>query len=432
MAVKLLDRIRSIARRRGKRGPRNSEVARQLNVWNSFGGEYYNPDDIGLATYKEMYRSDATIRASINLIKLAVLSRNWHITPSDSEQSQFLSYVFSHMNGRLSGALGEIFTAIPYGFSVSEIVYEYIEMGRWDGLVGVKRLKGLDPEGITFKVDKFGNLVEIKQDSGLEKGISIPKDRVIIYSNEPEFGNIYGTSRLRAIYTNWFVKQQILKYWNIYLERFAIPILVGKVQAAEDLDEMVSILDNIQAKTSIATVEGWNIGKLEAGIGQSSVNANFENNIDYQNTEIVKNLMVPSLLMSAKKYGSYASSRTHFDLFRIMINNLETDLDSIIEQHLIKPLVDLNFGVTETYPQFRFDPLTREDLAILSEALLKLQKAGIIHEDEAFIRDLLGLPPMDKEILKAKQDREAEIAKRVKEEVVKRAKSARKLGGKEA
>jgi len=225
---------------------------------------------------------------------------------------------------------------------------------------------------------------------------------------------------------NWFVKQQILKYWNIYLERFAIPILTGTVQASEDLDEMVNILDNIQAKTSIAMVEGWNIGKLEAGIGQSSVNANFENNIDYQNTEIVKALMVPSLLMSQKKYGSYASSKTHFDLFRIMINNLETDLDGIVEQHLIKPLVDLNFGVVEKYPQFRFDPLTRDDLSILAEALLKLQRAGIIHEDEAFLRDLLGLPQINPAILKAKRNMEDEIGRRVKDAIVRKAKNSAK------
>jgi len=345
-----------------------------------------------------MFRTDATIRSAINLIRLAVLSRPWHITPSDTDEAKFIYHVFNHMDGRLSGALHGIFTALPYGFSCSEKVLQYVEEGEWSGKIGIKRLKSLDPETITFEVDKYGNLTGIKQSIGTMKDINIPLDRAIVYTNEKEFGNIYGTSKLRAIYTNWFVKIQILKYWNIYLERFAIPILVGTVQTSEDLDEMAEILDNVQAKTSIAKVEGWEVGKLEAGIGQSSANANFENNIDYQNTEMVKALMVPNLLMSQKKYGSYATAKTQFDMFRLMMNNLETDLDGIIEQYLIKPLIDLNFdGPHESYPQFRFDPLTRDDLAVLSTALSKLQKSGIIHEDEAFIRDMLGLPPKKKE-----------------------------------
>ena len=72
-----------------------------------------------------------------------------------------------------------------------EVVYKLIDEGKYKGKIGIKKLKDLDPETITFNVSKYGDIEKIIQSKGDEsdKGIIIPLDRAIVYTLDKEFGN---------------------------------------------------------------------------------------------------------------------------------------------------------------------------------------------------------------------------------------------------
>lgn len=382
------------------------EVGRQLVLWDGLGEASYNPSDIAIATYKKMTQ-DAEVKAGLSLIRFAALSRDYDIIwpnkekdskEADDDVIDFLKFNFENVEGRMEGALANVLTAIPYGFSVTERVFKIADDGKWQNKIVLKRLKGLDPETIEFKVDKYGNLIGVMQSTNEpENKVELNIENLIIYVNDPEFGNWYGNSRLRSVYKNWFIKDVLTKFWNIALERFGVPILVGTVPTPGDFQKMQTILDNLKFKSSITKNPGWEIAALETGIGRSS-GGDFASAITYHNEQILKGLLIPVVLLSNPKAGSFALAKTQFDLFTIMLKQLERDIEKIIEDQLIKPLVRLNYDASATeFPQFRFKPMTKEDLLELSKAFALIVKNGIALPEESSLREMLGLPPLTTE-----------------------------------
>jgi phage gp29-like protein len=375
----------------------SKEVGRHISImWDNLAKGVYNPDDIGIDTYKYMFRTDSQIKAAYSLITLAVLSRKWKVSALDKKEEvvNFIKYNFEHVDGRISGALSQILSAIIYGFSVTEIVWKLIDDKEYRGKIGLKKLKTLDPETIEFKVDELGNLEGVVQNFGDNETVELPLQKTIIYSENKEFGNYYGNSRLRSIYKNWFIKETLTKFWNIALERWGQPIIVGTVPSTDDLDKMINILNNLQNKSAIAKTEGWELGALETGIGRSS-GGDYNVAIDYHNREITKGMLVPGLMIESTKGGSYALGQTQFDVFMLMIHNIENDLCGMIENYLIRPLVEYNFGEQESYPEFRFEPITKQDLFNMARTFAILVKNGVISPDEQWMRDMMSLPRQD-------------------------------------
>jgi len=376
---------------------KTSEVGLQLVNWDELGGNSYNPDEIGLDTYKRMMK-DSEIRSAFNLIKFSTLSRDWKIINAGKkgkgeEVVKFLRYAFEHMDGRIDGGLSNILFAVPYGFSVTEIVYKMFKEGEFKGKIGIKKMKGLDPETITFITDKFGNLKKVLQDTDQygKDPIKLPIERLLIYTNEKEFGNYYGTPRLRSIYKSWFIKDVVTKFWNISLERFGMPMLIGKVPSSKDLTDMADVLSNAQAKSSISVVDGWEVNALETGIGRSA-GGDYSSCIDYHNAQILKGMLVPGALMGSEAGGSFAKSRVSFDVFQLMLKSLEVDLCGMVEQYLIKPLIQYNFGEMDEYPQFVFEPLTKAEFLELSKVFALLVRNGVVGADETWMRDMMRVP----------------------------------------
>ena len=363
-----------------------------------------NPDDISIGTYKEMMK-DAEVKTAYNVIVNCIESRRWRITfPEKTAKGNnkdilgFLRHAFTSLddNTQFEKSVSKLLTAIVYGFSTVEIVYKLLKEGKYKGKIGLKRLKDLDPEKIVFDCNKYGDIEKILQsrDEGL-KPIKLPLDRTIIYSIDKEFGNHYGTSRLRSVYMNWFVKKTVIKFWNIALERFGMPLLIGTVPSKQELDRMLSILNNVQTKSSLAKTQGWEIEALETGIGRSA-GGDYKDAISYHNNQIVRAMLVPPLLISSGAGGgSYALSNTQFGIFQNMLKSLEVDLSAIIEEKIIKPLVIFNFGPQDVYPQFVYEPMTKEDLLNLSKVFALLVKNGIVGYDEEWMRDMMGVPHRD-------------------------------------
>ena len=395
---------------RFKEKPNMTEYGRQglgkAQDWDKFFGlGNSNPDDLGIDTYKEMLK-DAEVKTGYNFIINSIAARNWRITYPEKNSSgkdntevlEFLRYAFTNLdeNAQFEKRVSKLLSAIAYGFSVVEIVYKMIEEGKFSGKVGIKKLKDLDPKSIVFDCNNYGDITKIMQIRGEgNKPITLPLDRMVVYSIDEEFGNHYGTSRLRSIYKNWFVKKTIIKFWNISLERFGMPILIGSVPGKQDIDKMLDLLDNVQTRSSIAKTQGWEVSALETGIGRSA-GGDYKDAIHYHNTQILRGLLVPPILIAGSGGGgSYALSNTQFGIFQTMLKSLETDLSNIIEEKIIKPLVIYNYGTQEVYPQFVWEPMTKEDLLNLSKVFALLVKNGVVGADEQWMRDMMGVPHRD-------------------------------------
>ena len=232
------------------------------SLYPSFKFREYNPDSLirkkgGLNVYDDM-RQDEQVKACLTLKKQAVLSPGWNILPAtanevDKAPANFIKYCFSCIPGTINNAIRNILTAMDYGYSITEKNWQIIDKGEYKGNIGLSSLKTRHPHSFQFELDEFGNL----KDNGLiqitvNKEVRLPANKFIIYSYQKEFGNIYGLSDLRPAYRNWWSKDNIIKFWNIYIERYGQPITVGEYtsNSPDSISSLKTILKNIQNKNS--------------------------------------------------------------------------------------------------------------------------------------------------------------------------------------
>ncbi|PEZ47038.1 hypothetical protein CN367_11770 [Priestia megaterium] len=362
----------------------------------------FNTDDFSMDVYEKMMK-DGQVKAGIDMIKLAVSARGFSVTgdtPETKKYAEFINENFELIRGNMEDVLGEMLTALEYGFSCTEKVFE-----QRDGKIVLKKMKVLNPWSVQVKVDRFGDLLHVEQRIG-SKVIKIPAEQILWYAHDKKFGQPYGQSALRTVYKHWFIKDKMYRFANIAYERYGTPLLVGNVADAKDVGKMKQLLSKINGLTGLAISGGDSVTAIQGS------NADFVGYIEHHDRKIMEALLVPPMLISTGRgqNGSYALSSNQFDIFIIRLEALQRDLKALIEEQIIRPLVDLNFPNVKAYPSFNFKPFTDEDAGKLATVFKTLIDAQVIAPSEEWIREELGFPAMTEEAKKEITEK-AQLAK---------------------
>jgi hypothetical protein len=360
----------------------------------------FNPEEFDLSVFEKMMK-DGQVKAGMDMIKLSVSARGFTVTGDSDETKEYAEFInqnFESIRGNMEDVLGEMLTALEYGYSCTEKVFIQDE-----GKIKLKKLKVLNPHTVQAKTDKFGDLEYVKQSIG-SKVINIPAHKIIWYAHDKRFGNPYGQSALRTPYKHWFIKDKMYRFANIAYERYGTPLLIGQVQDAKDVGKMRELLRKINGMTGLAVSGG---DKIEAVQGS---NADFVGYIEHHDRKIMESMLVPPMLLGTSRgqNGSYALTDNQFDIFIIRLQALQRDLKALIEEEIIRPLIDYNFPNVKAYPSFTFKPFTQEDKQKLAQVFDLMIKAEVIAPTEDWLREELGMPAMTEET-------KAEIAKRREE-----------------
>jgi len=395
------------------------EISSSLSTQFSKYAQYYeNPDDLvgkkGLAIYSEMREGDEQVKAVIKLKKYALISSGWSVqpfdekNPEDIERADFIRQELNNLKGTIENSILQILTALDFGYSVTEKVYKIIEKGQYAGKIGLNKLKTRQPFNFNFDLDEFDNLKEdgLLQQKGFYGNIlRLPVEKFIIYSHDSEFDNPYGNSDLRNIFRAWLAKKIVFKAWMIYLERAGIPIAVATHPEGledEDLNRIDAILKNIQFKSTIRKGESIKIEFLES----SRSGIEFSNALEKYDLMIARGIMCPDLMgfSTTAVRGSYSLGRKQFDVFMWVLGKLAKEIEeNIIGEQLIKPLIDYNWEV-EGYPKFKLGSLSEDNTANRASAITALVGAGLVNENESWIREYLNLPAVPEGIILGKKE----------------------------
>lgn len=407
--------VYSIAPKTAPRGDIGQEISSQESLlFSGFNIGDYNPDGLvakkGLDIYKKM-REDEQVKACLTLKKYARLSTGWEIKPGDEddklsvELADFVRLNTKRIKGTFYDTLLGILTALDYGFSISEKVMEYIETGDFKGKIGIKAIKSREPFGYGFKTDPHGNLEGITFSSaGLGLGAAndpYPPEKFVVFSYNKEFSNWFGKSDLREAYRSWFSKNIIIKFYNIFLERFGSPTVYATYPSSPGkavLDAVDDVLKNLQAKSSFRIPENIKVDLLEA---TRKGNAGYESAIELHNTMISRAILVPELLgFSGRKSGSQSLGQTQFDIFVWILEKLGKDIEeTIVEEQIVRPLIDLNYSDVheEQYPIFKLNSLSEENIEARAKIVEAMVKAGVVDPNEEWVREYMLFPKKTEE-----------------------------------
>jgi len=384
----------------------------------------YAPDDLisrkGLSIYDEMQK-DAQIRSCLNTKKFAVLSKGWDIQPADGSEAnrrsaEFIKTCFQEMQGSVQDVLFKVMDAIAKGFSICEINYKIIESGCFAGMIGLDSIKAKNPWAFGFDMDEFLNVRGLTLKTPGQT-VNLPREKFIIYCYMPEYESPFGQSDLRAAYKHWWSKEVILKYWNIYLEKFGMPTAKGSYRRGltkDQQDDLLRVLDKVQRETAIIVPEDVQVELLEAN---RHGEAGYLSAIEFHNKQIAKAILGQTLTSDeGTRVGSLALAKVHLDVLYFYLQKLKRDLEeTVMGEQVIRRLIDINFGSQATdspvgdrrevkpvvggrqasntrYPRFVLGALDDRDVEKLAGLIERLINCRVVSPDETWIRQYLEVP----------------------------------------
>lgn len=384
-----------------------------------YGGTYLNPDKIGIKTYEEMLRTDETCRAGIEFVTLAAISRLGEYSHPKKKINDFINNQFERVKGSIYWIVEEMLSSLWAGFSTGEMIFDYE-----DGKVQIADVQYLHPLTISFELHTDGidknHIKGVKQNAfGFVSNPDevIPIDKLLIYTHNGRFGNPYGESRFRSIYSDYYFKKQMIVAWAKTLEKYGSPTAVGKVKDPDStmtdpkgeqitqLEYMTRILDSLQVSTAVAISDDSEIefNQVSRALGQD-----FENAVNYCNKMIYRGLLLPGLLETGEQGGSRALGSVHFDLFVLALEKIKNDVTEVLIDQMIRRLITWNFGEQDDWGEFQTDEFKPEDAKLFAEILSQMTTAGYVSpqyfEDLEFVREKIGLPGMPREEWQRLQD----------------------------
>ena len=359
-------------------------------------GLIYNKEQIPYSTFIEM-EDDAQIKAVLTVIKAPLTNVKWKIKCESNEIRKFITDDLEPMWGDLVYTL---LNAINFGFQVFEAVFE---RGKW---ISYAKILDIHPETVYLKIDEQGNFDGFQQQTTKGK-VTIPKEKARIFCVDKRFGNWYGRSRLRSAYFYWFLDKYTYDFENIYLERYAQPLMVGKAppgksptstaKAEDNIDLMLNLLKALQNSSVVAlssemdpkTKEAkWDIEMLEALRRGADFIAR------HRHLDIMKSrgIFAPDLVFSAPVGGaSYALAKEHADVFIGAEEAILKGIKSFMDHQHIPPLVKYNFGLKAPRVTWEYETISSSTKRTLSDLVRVLVASGQTELDQEWLEAAVGM-----------------------------------------
>jgi len=394
------------------------------SLYENYNLRPFNPSELyqkkgNYDIYDDM-RQDEQISAVLTLKKFLILNSKWQIECEDEKVKEFLEIaLYDHLDILFEKACFRILSALDYGFSLTEKVFSYEDVPGFGKKIVLSKLKTLAPHSIEFHTDEYGNISKIRQD--VSTGfLDLDIKKYIHYVYQGEFQNPYGESELNVgIYRAWWSKDAIIKFWNIFLERFGMPTVVATYpkSLSSERENLKKVIKNIQSKTGIVIPEGVIMDML--GGASSGSTSEYEKAIDKYNTMIARKMLVPDLLGFSGAQtagGSYALGKEQFDMFYHNIKHEERNLLRVLNREILNPLVAWNFG-NKVYAEFTQVAVETDDrlknINLWLEAI-KTNKIPINNEQINWFYEQIEAPLIDIGELERIQEEKKEIAEEIR------------------
>ena len=353
--------------------------------------------------------SDPQVASVMLACKMPILTCQWHVstpkkpTKLEKEQAEFVEQNLMNMSQPWVEILSGILTYFDYGFFVGEKVYRYDEIDK------KLRLKKIAPrlQRTIYKwnVEDDGGIVSIVQKAQDIDGHLVEKtmtvDRVAVFSLDKRAGNWEGRSILRAAYKPWYYKDRMYRIDAMAHERHGVGIPKVKMPAGatkEDYATVKKILENLRAHD-----KGYVVEPDEFEFSMVEFKTNMRDpmgTINHHDNKISSALLGSFLNLGFSSSGSRALGDMGSSFFLSALQAHTTYICGIFNRHIIKQLVELNWGPQKRYPELRATPTGGQDIEKMAKALMMMTQNDLLYIDKTVVEQLhrfLGLPQPDYE-----------------------------------
>lgn len=326
--------------------------------------------------------ADDDISAALETRREAVLATPWRLEPYEGEPAEWLwAELAPHVEVLLRGA----WSAVPYGLSVIEVVYRKPVPG--SPRIGLAQVQEKPLEW--FAPHRDGSLLFTPPD-GSPATLVETEYKFLLTRRNPTYRNPYGEALLSRLYWPWFFRHNGWRFWMQFLERFADPLLLGKVPVAgidhdadqQRLNDWVTSLQSLGFESVIAAPLVDNQGDVSA-VTQGAA-GEFEKVEAAILARIQRLILGQTLTSQVGDSGSYAAAQVH-NLVREDKRRADLRLVTNTVQRLVNALWTLN-GLPDVPPTFVLQDDTGLESA-RAERDAKLVQAGVLKLTDQYLLD---------------------------------------------
>ncbi|MEG1971445.1 MAG: hypothetical protein RR101_15140, partial [Burkholderiaceae bacterium] len=215
-----------------------------------------------------------------------------------------------------------------------------------------------------------------------EKRIDVT--RLVMYCHDREGAEWTGTSILRTAYKHWLLKDHLIKLGGQAAERNSMGVPVVTHDENTTAAEADKIGRDFRAgATSHVRLKPGTTVEL---IGVTGTTVDTVPLVKYHD-EAIGRSMLAMFLNLGHDNGARALGATFVDYWLLAVNSVLRMVEEVQTEHIIRDLVELNYGPDEPYPSLKFTDLTAEATPT-AEALKALADAGLITGDRETENDL--------------------------------------------
>lgn len=337
---------------------KSSEVSPAIARSATLGYRYPQDGTPGPRVYEEMLL-DPVVRNAVTVKKLGALAPPWRIVSGGDERKlQYIETMFAEMDGSPETVLYDALDAVAKGYSVLEKTFG-VGLPGFPEAVTLRAVKPKDPALFGFDVDEFLNVRSLVLHVPGEPPREVPRDKFIVYVHNRRYMQPYGDSDLRAAYKHWRIKRALIDQWSAHLEKYASPAIIGKFKrgiSEEEQAQLLQSLDDVQRQSALVHPDDVDVSLLD---GRRSAESGYLEAIEYHNREIARTILGQTLTTDdSRKVGSLALGRVHLQVMVMLLTGVRRDVaESVIQEQVIRPLIDLNFG-PGSYPTLVFQEPT--------------------------------------------------------------------------
>lgn len=309
----------------------------------------------------------------------------WRVECDDDNLKEFVEDNIKAIYQELKAGTDK---AALFGFSVNELAYKR-PMG-----IGqpISFDSALYKQPDWFYVRKNGELRYLPQDGHAgEEGLETEPWRYVFVRHNPTYENPKGDSLLSRCYAAYYFKRNFNEFWAIFLEKYAIPMLIGKTEGGKH-DDGTDKSDVMAAALDELNQGGIGVFDINDDISVPEPRSNgeaFLNAVKASNRRIQKVMAGQVDNSDSDSGGSYASEKVSYDIKKQKIQSdagrrMGAFNQAITALITVNNAYGLNFGdvnakfIIDTEDKLQSDKATRDE---------SLTKSGAKFSNDYFMRE---------------------------------------------
>jgi hypothetical protein len=392
----------------------------------SWRSDEYNVDlatpQQAVATYEQMRKSDAKVRASANNLIYALLAAQWRIdaakeNPNGEEHAKFVrsvlmpgeTYGYSGSSSWLS-TLRNILTAPFFGFSVQEKVWAWRPR---DGKQVYGAIEARLPKTIVHwnltpsGPSRLESVTQYAQQrNGRHEEKKIPAKNLIVITFNREGDNYWGESVMRPAHFHWRVKRDLIKFDAIQKERlggiFWVQSKEGTKPTAQQIRDAKGVIQNfrVHEKEGLYFPHVFDFhAEFPPGGGGG---ASFIESAEYHDRQIEQSMMSQFQSLGSGEKGALSVGEVQLGFMLLAYQGTAKLVEDGVGEQAIVELIDTNFGEQEFYPRLACENFLQMKPDRLASVAKPLIDCGLVRVDKplrVFFRQKLAFPDEDEKTM---------------------------------